>query len=215
MNVSSRVISRICRYRNVLNRFRQYGMKAVFSEELAQALGLTSAQVRKDFSIFKIPGKKKAGYRLDLLSRQFNRILEKTKIQQVVVLGAGPLGLAITQEPLLSEYGIAVAAIVDREEKIKSLPEQIEGIPLLPLARLIPLVRVQNLKYCILTEVGPYAQRLLDEAIVAGIRGVLNLSPFELKAPKACTLNAINLVAEIENMIYFTQQKLKSACSAS
>jgi redox-sensing transcriptional repressor len=98
MEISKRVVARLCRYRTTLQRFRQYGMKAIFSEELAQSLGLTSAQVRKDFSLFHITGKKKAGYRIDLLMNQFNRILEKTRVQRVVILGAGAIGQALVTD---------------------------------------------------------------------------------------------------------------------
>jgi redox-sensing transcriptional repressor len=185
-------------------------MKAIFSEELAQALGLTSAQVRKDFSLFKIPGKKKAGYRIDRLMRQFDRILKKTRVQRVVVLGAGPLGLALLRDPFLSDRGISVTAVFDEGKKASALPSRIEGVPVLPFSKLIAFVRSQDIKYCVIAATGGNAQRMLDEAVLSGIRGILNLTPFELKAPRTCTMIPVNLVAEIENLIFFTQQKLKS-----
>jgi len=211
MDVSKRVIARFCRYRNALMRFRQYGMKAIFSEELAQALGLTSAQVRKDFSIFKIPGKKKAGYRIDQLMKQFDRILDKTHVQHVVILGAGPMGLALVKDPFLADRGINVSAIFEEEKKTPGLPAQIEGIPILPISKLVAFVRSECIRYCVVAATDNSAQRMLDEAIISGVRGVLNLTPFELKVPKSCTMNSVNLVAEIENLVFFTQNKIKTA----
>jgi redox-sensing transcriptional repressor len=210
MDISKRVIARFCRYRNALMRFRQYGMKAIFSEELAQALGLTSAQVRKDFSIFKIPGKKKAGYRIDQLMKQFDRILDKTHVQHVVILGAGPMGLALVRDPFLTDRGVSVSAIFDEAKKISGLPAQIGDVAVLPISKLVAFVRSENIKYCVVAATDNSAQQMLDEAIISGIRGVLNFTPFELKVPKSCTINSVNLVAEIENLVFFTQQKADS-----
>jgi NADH/NAD ratio-sensing transcriptional regulator Rex len=107
---------------------------------------------------------------------------------------------------------MAVAALLDEETKVAGLPPRINDIPVLPLARLIHFVHSHNIKYAVLTVTDGHAQRVLDEAIISGIRGILNLSGHELKAPRACTLHSVSLCSEIENLIFFTQQKLKAVC---
>ena len=68
-------ILRLFQYRDFLVRARSIGLKRVFSDNLAEALGTTSTQVRKDFSLFGIQGNKKAGYNLDDLLFQLNDLL--------------------------------------------------------------------------------------------------------------------------------------------
>jgi redox-sensing transcriptional repressor len=211
MEIPKRVIARFCRYRATLMRLQQYGMTSVFSEELAQALELTSAQVRKDFSLFHIPGKKKAGYRIDLLMGQLNHILRKTKTHQAILLGAGPFALSLAQEFFTPENGIAVTAFFEEDKTARERSSPIKDAPVLPLSRLIRHVRSSNVRYAILAVTDNRAQRFLDEAVLAGIRGFFNLSGRELKAPRACVLHSVNLTAEIENLIFFTQRKQAQA----
>jgi redox-sensing transcriptional repressor len=47
-------------------------------------------------------------------------------------------------------------------------------------------------------------QQVLDLMITAGIKGVLNFAPIQLKAPKGCLVHNVNLALELENLIYFT-----------
>ncbi|MFC1766891.1 redox-sensing transcriptional repressor Rex, partial [Planctomycetota bacterium] len=47
------------------------------------------------------------------------------------------------------------------------------------------------------------AQQVLELMLPAGIKGVLNFAPICLKGPEGCVINNINLVTELENIIYF------------
>ena len=46
--------------------------------------------------------------------------------------------------------------------------------------------------------------------IPAGIRGVLNFAPICVKGPEGCVVNNINLVTELENIIYFVNASEKT-----
>ena len=85
-------IIRLSRYKNALIRFKTLGFIKIFSEYLADAVGVTSAQVRKDFSLFGISGNKRGGYQIDALITKLNSILGKNEVQKVVLVGAGQLG---------------------------------------------------------------------------------------------------------------------------
>ena len=54
-----KVISRLSKYKNALQRFQTLGFTKIFSEYLAEVIGCTSSQVRKDFSMFGITGNKR------------------------------------------------------------------------------------------------------------------------------------------------------------
>ncbi len=56
-------VIRLSRYRNALIRLRALNFVKVFSDNLADATGVSAAQVRKDFSSFDISGNRKGGYR--------------------------------------------------------------------------------------------------------------------------------------------------------
>ena len=49
------------------------------------------------------------------------------------------------------------------------------------------------------------AQRALDLMALAGVRGILNFTPARLKSPKVCIVNTVNLLHELENLVFFAQ----------
>jgi redox-sensing transcriptional repressor len=55
------------------------------------------------------------------------------------------------------------------------------------------------------------AQHTLDIMVRAGIKGVLNFAPMQLKNAGDCVVNNVNLELELENLIYFVNAMQKSA----
>ena len=106
-------IIRLSRYKNALNRLKSLNFVRVFSDNLADAAGVTAAQVRKDFSLFGITGNRRGGYKVDELSSQLNKILGKDRVQEFVVVGVGNIGRALLHYPGLGKSGIHIAAGFD------------------------------------------------------------------------------------------------------
>ncbi|MFH1878101.1 MAG: winged-helix domain-containing protein, partial [Candidatus Omnitrophota bacterium] len=77
--MSKSTIIRLSRYKNAVSRFKKLGFVKVFSDNIADAVGVAPSQVRKDFSMFGISGKKRGGYVIDELLSNFNSILGKDK----------------------------------------------------------------------------------------------------------------------------------------
>jgi redox-sensing transcriptional repressor len=197
---NKRVILRFSRYRNALTRFKALGFVKIFSEYLADSVGVTSAQVRKDFSLFGISGNKRGGYQIDALIGKLNEILGKNEIQKVVLVGAGHLGSALLKYRTFEQEGIKIIAAFDIDPA-KQL--QKNSIPVLPVEQIIDFVEKNEIKIAILCVPDIAAQQSLDILIKAGIKGVLNFAPIELKSPNECIINNVNLAVELENLIYF------------
>ena len=85
-------IMRLSRYRSALTNLKLLNFNRVFSDNLADAAGATSAQVRKDFSIFGLAGNRRGGYLVDELIAQLDKILGKDKVQKFILVGAGNMG---------------------------------------------------------------------------------------------------------------------------
>ena len=49
------------------------------------------------------------------------------------------------------------------------------------------------------------AAQVLDTLVAAGIKGVLNFTPIQLKGSEKCWINNINIALEIENLFYFVR----------
>ncbi len=202
-------IIRLSKYKNALVRFKTLGFIKIFSEYLADAVGVTSAQVRKDFSLFGISGNKRGGYQIDALITKLNSILGKNEIQNVVLVGAGQLGSALVRYNSFEKEGIKISAAFDIDPA-KITAGAKNSVPVLPLDEAIKFIQKNNIKIAILTVPDVAAQQTFDILMAAGIKGVLNFAPIELKAPSDCIVNNVNLAVELENLIYFVNASLKT-----
>jgi len=207
MVTNKNCILRLSRYKNALYRFKSLGFFKIFSDYLADAVGVTSAQVRKDFSLFGISGNKRGGYKIDSLIEKLNDILGKNELQKVIMAGAGNLGSALIKYKNFEKEGIKIVAAfdIDPAKHNSRLP-----VPVLPLEDLEQYVMINKTKIGIISVPDIAAQHILDVMIKAGICGVLNFAPIQLKASESCIINNVNLELELENLIYFVNAMQKS-----
>jgi redox-sensing transcriptional repressor len=193
-------IIRLSRYKNALNRLRTLNFVRVFSDNLADAAGVTAAQVRKDFSLFGITGNRRGGYKVQELADQLNRILGKEQLQEFVLIGVGNIGRALLHYSGFERSGIHLLAGFD----IDPAKYDSEGKPpILPLEQLADFAKARDIRLAIVAVPDYAAQQVLGLVLSAGIKGVLNFAPICLKAPDGCVVNNINLETELENLIYF------------
>lgn len=193
-------VIRLSRYRHSLIRLKALNFTKVFSDNLADAIGVSAAQVRKDFSISEISGNRRGGYEVDELIKKLNNILDKDKIHKFIEVGAGNLGKALLHYPRFSKSGIKIIAAFDINP---AKYDRDAEIPVLPIEELHNFVKNNNVIYGIISSPDHAAQQILVRMLAAGIKGVLNFAPIFLRGPEGCVINNINLESEIENIIYF------------
>ena len=181
-------VIRLSRYKNALLRLRTLNFVRVFSENLADAAGVTATQVRKDFSIFGITGNRRGGYKVDELIEQLNRILGKDKIQKFILVGMGNLGKALIQYPGFERSGIKIVAGFDIDA---NKWDKDGSVPVHPLEELKEVIRHHKIEFGIICVPDFAAQQVLELMIPAGIRGVLNFAPICVKGPEGCVVNNI------------------------
>ncbi|MDD5561819.1 MAG: redox-sensing transcriptional repressor Rex [Candidatus Omnitrophica bacterium] len=202
-------IIRLSRYKNSLYRLRALGFVKVFSDNLADAIGVLPSQVRKDFSLFGISGNKRGGYQVDTLIEKLNTILGKEQVQEVIVAGLGNIGNALMKYKGFEKEGIKICACFDIDS---AKYHRDAAIPVLPLEEMKDFVRNKRIKIGVIAVPDIAAQSVLDMMLACGIKGVLNFAPLRLRAPDDIVVNNVNLELELENVIYFvnTQGKTKS-----
>ena len=118
----------------------------------------------------------------------------------MVLVGAGQLGSALLKYRTFEQEGIKITAAfdIDPAKQLQKTP-----IPVLPIENLATYIETNDIKIAILSVPDIAAQQTLDTLLKAGIKGVLNFAPIELKAPLDCIISNVNLAVELENLIYF------------
>jgi len=193
-------ILRLSRYRNVLTRFKALGFVKVFSDYLADAVGVTSSQVRKDFSLFGISGKKRGGYQIDELLEKLSGILGKNEAQNVVLVGAGNLGSALLKYRGFGKEDIHIVAAFDADP---SKQGRLLDIAVHPFTQVAAFVQEHGIKVAILAVPAEVAQGVAEQLVAAGIKGILNFAPVTLRIPQGVVVNSIDVAIELENVLYY------------
>jgi redox-sensing transcriptional repressor len=194
-------IIRLSMYRNALTRLKALNFVKVFSDNLADAARVTAVQVRKDFSLFGISGKRRGGYLVDELIAQISAILGKDKVQKFIVIGIGNIGKALLNYPGFKKNEIELVAGFDIDV---SKHNREAKVPILPLEELGDFVKKNGIKFGIISVPDFAAQEVLEVMLRSGIKGILNFAPICLKEPPDCVVHNLNLETELENIIYFT-----------
>ncbi len=200
MKTNKHCIERLSRYKSALPKLKSLGFVKVFSDNMADAAGVTSSQVRKDFSLFGLTGNKKGGYIIDELIEKLNSILGKNEIQKVIIVGAGNIGQALMKYKGFDQDGIKIAAAFDFDEQKVDRQAQ---IPVLPLSEMKDFVKNQKIKIGVVAVPESAASAVVDTMTQSGIKGILNFAPVRLRGLEDTIISSVNLVSELENVIYF------------
>lgn len=207
MVTNKNCIFRLSQYKNALNRFKLLGFIKIFSDYLADSVGVTSAQVRKDFSLFGISGNKRGGYQIDSLIEKLNEILGKNVVQKVILVGVGNLGSALIKYKNFEKEGVHIEAAFDIDPAKQATKS---SVTVLPFDKMESYIAIHGIKIAILCVPEIAAQQTLDILVKAGIKGVLNFAPLQLKAPEDCIISNVNLAVELENLLYFVTAREKA-----
>src|SRR5205807_5949630 len=114
--ISESTVRRLSLYLRFLEQFAAQGQATISSAELARRGGTTSAQVRKDLSLFGSFGKRGLGYSVPELSKQLREILGLGKQWRVCIIGAGKIGGALARYRGFAERGFIITGVYDSDE---------------------------------------------------------------------------------------------------
>lgn len=195
------VISRLPRYLQTLNQMAKEGLHTVSSKMLAERLDSTAAQIRKDLSYFGGFGKQGTGYSIYYLIDQLQKILNLDRIWQVVIIGAGDLGRALTRYQGFAKRGIEIVMLFDNHPNV--VGTQIGSVVVSHVDTMVTDIRKVGIKIAILTVPAEVAQSTADQLVKAGIRVILNYAPVTLKLPKGVHVENIDPALQLQKMMYY------------
>jgi redox-sensing transcriptional repressor len=199
--IPRKTIYRLSIYLRCLARLREKGISTVSSEALAQAAGVKPTQLRKDLAYFGTFGTRGLGYDVADLSKKIADELGTSRLQPVILVGAGHLGLALLSYRGFGKEGFEIVAAFDadpRRQRDKKVRQPILGMNQLP-----DFVRDHGVKMSILTVPAAAAQEVANQLVAVGIMGILNFAPIPLSVPEEVMVNNVNLAIELENLSYF------------
>lgn len=195
------VIKRLSLYSRVLQSLEWGNVEKVSSQELAEHLGLNSAQVRKDlayFGQFGVPG---LGYFVSDLRANLKRILGTDRFVRVVLFGVGNLGSALMGYGGFGRQNMQFVMAFD-SDPAKAGSEWF-GVPIHHVDEMEARLAGAEADIAVLTLPAQVAQPITDRLVRCGIGGILNFVPMRLIVPQGVKVHSVDLAIEIESLSYY------------
>jgi redox-sensing transcriptional repressor len=198
--ISDSAVRRLSIYLRFLEEFEGRGLTTVSSDELAKRGGTTSAQVRKDLSLFGSFGKRGLGYSVPELLASLREIMGLGREWRIYIIGAGRIGAALAQYRGFRQRGFTVLGIYDNNRALVGTNR--EGLIVRDIADLERDAAREHPHIAVLTIPADEAQKVVDRVVAAGIRGILNFAPAQLQVPPDVTLKNVNMAMELESLSF-------------
>lgn len=188
-------------YLRTLNGMLAGGHEFTNSRELALALGLSGAQIRKDFSLFGGFGKQGTGYNVSKLVQQLQEILKLDRDWPVVLIGAGHIGSAIANYTGFAHRGFRIVAVFDAAPT--RVGQRVGAHVVQAMAALADAVRMHRVHLALIAVPADAAQAVADQVLAAGVRAILNYAPITLNVPDDVRVEYIDPVLHLQKLTFY------------
>ena len=205
-------VARLPIYLRALTALMEQGVSTCSSGELAEQAGVNPAKLRKDLSHLGSYGTRGVGYEVEYLSYQIAREIGQTQDWDVVIVGVGNLGSALSAYQGFSTRGIRVAALVDADPS--RVGDVVSGLTVSAMADLPALVADRGVSIGIIATPGEAAQSVADSLVAAGVTSILNFAPAVVQVPAGVDLRKVDLSIELQILAYHEQRKTSSGKEA-
>ncbi|MCD9200064.1 redox-sensing transcriptional repressor Rex [Aeromicrobium wangtongii] len=206
-------VARLPVYLRALNSLAEQGVLSCASNELAEQAGVNPAKLRKDLSYLGSYGTRGVGYDVEYLRYQIAREMGQTQDWDVVIVGVGNLGSALSAYQGFSARGIRVAALVDADPQ--RVGTVVSDIVVSSVDELEAIVAERKIAIGVIATPGTAAQEVADRLVAAGITSILNFAPAIVQVPDGVDVRKVDLSIELQILAYHEQRKTGTTSTTS
>lgn len=196
-------VERLSIYLRAIKKFHED--EILSSQGLAELVGTSDGQVRKDlayFGEFGVPGQ---GYKVGKLIEEISHILGLDKDQRIALVGVGKLGSALLGYPGFKGKGFKIKAAFDNDPS--KVGKTWQGVTIQNVQKIPRFVSQEKIHIGIITTpAAPAAQEAADKLVEGGVKGILNFAPTRIVVPAHVKLRNVDLAIQLEGLSYFLTQ---------
>lgn len=197
-NISEAVIRRLPRYYRYLEELEEKKVERIPSSKIASALRVTASQVRQDLCSFGGFGQQGLGYNVSLLKKEIADILGLTRSYNMIIVGYGNVGAALSGYSGFSKENFKVIAAFDMDIS-KATPE---GLTLCHIDTIEAFIEQNEVDIAVISTPKSVAQSVAERLVNAGIKKIWNFAPTELDLPENIILENTNMSASLYMLTY-------------
>ena len=190
-NISPAVIKRLPRYYRYLGDLLKSGIDRISSKELSERMQVTASQIRQDLNNFGGFGQQGYGYNVEYLYNEIAKILGLDKDYNLIIVGAGNLGTAITNYTDFAKRGFYVKQVFDIKPEL--IGKKIGDIEILGMDSLPDYIENNQVDIAAITVPKEMATETAAKLVKCGIKAIWNFAPVDLRLPKDVIVETIHL----------------------
>lgn len=202
------VIRRLPIYARTLSELLHNSHTSIASNDLAQLIGVTAAQIRRDLSYFGRFGKQGKGYDVPVLLNEIQQILNLHQTWDVAIVGFGHLGRALAVYHGFSDNNFRVAAVFDASPEKIGQPTGIAGLTVLAHQEITTAVSARAIRIGIIAVPAAAAQQTADLLIAGNVTALLNYAPASVQVPPTVHVRDIDPITTLQSMTYYLDKSL-------
>ena len=172
----------------------------VSSVELAEAVGVSAAQVRRDLAALGHLGQRGVGYDANGLVEALRKVIGVDRRWRVVMVGVGNLAKALLKYRGFAAHGFDVVGLFDNSST--AIGTTVDGLTVEPVENLTAAVKRLRAELGVLTVPAESAQAVADAAVAAGLKGLMNFAPVRIKVPTGVSIVPVDLAIQLEQLAF-------------
>ncbi len=202
------VIKRLPVYLRILDNLIKRDIEIISSRSLSEETGFTAEQIRKDLAYFGAFGTRGTGYNTNYLRDKLLRIIGLDRQTNIVVIGAGHLGKALTRYNITKNPYVRIIGVFDVDSKV--IGDKIVHVEIKHLNEMPQAIKKYNVRVAMITVPSEGAQEVVNILVDNGILAILNFAPTKLLAPEEVYIHNADLTIELQSLIYYSSSEEES-----
>ena len=198
--ISKAVIQRLPRYYRYLEDLMDQGIERISSGDLSRRMHLTASQIRQDLNNFGGFGQQGYGYNVFNLHEEIAKILKIDQVHSMIIVGAGHLGLALSNYTKFRKRGFDIKGVFDNNPKV--IGQEAGGVKVSPMSEMKDIVEKNHIRLAALCIPKDAAVKIVDDLISYGVRGFWNFAHVDLEVPEHVVVENVHLSESLMRLSY-------------
>ena len=203
-NISMAVIKRLPKYHRYLLELLKNDVDRISSKELSEKIGFTASQIRQDLNCFGDFGQQGYGYNVRDLYNQIIAILGLQREYKTIIVGAGNIGQALANYTQFEKLGFNLLGMFDANPRLSGI--RIKDIEIKDVDSMKGFLDENHIDISIICVPDNSAQKVCDELVANGVKGIWNFAPVDLVAPKDVIVENVHLSESLLTLAYLINE---------
>ena len=176
--ISQAVVRRMPRYYRYLGELLESGVERISSGDLSKLMNVTASQIRQDLNNFGGFGQQGYGYNVQYLYDEIGKILGLDRMHNIIIVGAGNLGLAIANYMKFDKLGFKLVALFDVNPDL--VGHNVRGVSVYHVDDLEKICNEKQIDIAALTMPKDNADNIANRVVQLGIKAIWNFAHVDL-----------------------------------